>query len=279
MMKKLFIAFLTGAFGLFSFLPASACTLWSASGSRVEGGGTLIVKNRDWRPNHYQEFRLIEPEKGFKYYGLFAVGGDSPGLKGGINEKGLVVITASASSIPHQQRLSIPHAKAVISTLLKNCDSVSAALTRTDLFVGAQYLMLADKTKAAVIEIAPEGHYAIKEVSDGLLWHTNHYNDPALAEYNMQVGASSTQRYNRIGELLTASSNPFSLDDFIAFSNDRIAGPDNSIWRTGSSPKKTRTLSTWIVYLPEQGEPVMFVKLANPEQQEQTFQLHMQDIF
>ena len=29
-----------------------ACTLWAAAGDKVDGGGTLIVKNRDRVPDH-----------------------------------------------------------------------------------------------------------------------------------------------------------------------------------------------------------------------------------
>lgn len=68
--------------------------------------------------NHYQELKLVEPDNDFKYYGIFAVDGDAPGLKGGINERGLVVIMASASSIPRQQRLNLCRTKAVLFHML-----------------------------------------------------------------------------------------------------------------------------------------------------------------
>lgn len=259
--------------------PANACTLWAATGSRVEGGGTLIAKNRDWVPDHIQELRLIEPKDGFRYYGIFAQGGNAPGLKGGINERGLVVITASASSIPRQQRLSEAHTKGLLSLLLKTCDSVDAALAKNNLFVGAEYIMLADRTKTAVIEMAPGGHYAVHEVNDGIVWHTNHYIEPALQSYNMSIGESSVTRYDRIEELLNSRATPYSLSDFITFSGDRKDGPDNSIWRSGSTPKKTRTLSSCIVYLPSEGSPVLRVKLANPGDDEEIVNVRLDEVF
>jgi len=55
-----------------------------------------VVKNRDWWPDHRHEIKRVTPKPGFRYYGLFATGNDEPGLKAGVNEKGLVVVSATA---------------------------------------------------------------------------------------------------------------------------------------------------------------------------------------
>jgi hypothetical protein len=75
---------------------AESCTLWAAVGEATRGGGSLVVKNRDWRPDHRQEIKRVTPKQGFRYFGLFATGNDEPGLKAGVNEKGLVVVSATA---------------------------------------------------------------------------------------------------------------------------------------------------------------------------------------
>jgi hypothetical protein len=54
------------------------------------------------------------------------------------------------------------------------------------------------------------------------------------------------------------------LEDFIAFSQDRNAGPDDSIWRTGGTPERERTLASWIVSLPKDVPPEIFIRLADP---------------
>ena len=54
------------------WLPAAAawgCTLFGAQDSRVLGGGSLIVKNRDWRPE-YQEMRMVQGPL-YRYYGIY----------------------------------------------------------------------------------------------------------------------------------------------------------------------------------------------------------------
>ena len=56
---------------------------------------------------------------------------------------------------------------------------------------------------------------------------------------------------------------------------DKTGGPDASLWRTGSTPKKTRTLSTWIVEYSQTASPTLFIHMANPgkAESEQTLNL------
>ncbi|MPM99375.1 hypothetical protein SDC9_146566 [bioreactor metagenome] len=69
------------------------------------------------------------------------------------------------------------------------------------------------------------------------------------------------------------------MDKFISFSNDRNNGPDNSIMRTGSTPKKSRTLSTWAVSIPKEGAPELYVKLLNPGENEKVIRINADDAF
>ena len=70
-MKRIPVIFLLAALLSLPALPAAACTLYAAAGrDDVQGGGTILVKNRDWRPQH-QEVRLVD-EGGWRFYGLFA---------------------------------------------------------------------------------------------------------------------------------------------------------------------------------------------------------------
>ena len=59
---------------------AAACTLWAVAGADASGG-TLISKNRDWKPDHTQKLKLVRPKKGFDYFGLYAEGNDEPRLR------------------------------------------------------------------------------------------------------------------------------------------------------------------------------------------------------
>ena len=57
------------------------------------------------------------------------------------------------------------------------------------------------------------------------------------------------------------------------------AGPDNSIWRKGSSPRATRTLATWIIFQPVSGKAVLYVKLANPREEIRENRYFLEDLF
>ncbi|WP_371369630.1 hypothetical protein SRRS_27170 [Sporomusa rhizae] len=265
---------------MFTFgLQAHACTLWAANGNIVQGGGSLIVKNRDWAPDHHQKLKLISPANGYKYIGLFVIDGNHKGLKAGINEKGLVTISASAGSIAFKERKILPYTHALYEQLLNECGSVDEAIARTELFLGPQYLMLADRNKVATIEIGPDGKYAVIMKDSQAIFHTNHYVDESMLEFNRVDGLSSNTRYKRIAALLSNAATPYNLDTFLDFSNDQNDGPDNSIFRIGSSPQKQRTMATWAVSIPPYGSPELYVKILNPGESEQIKKVKVEDIF
>ncbi len=248
--------------------PVAACTLFAANGTAwVQGGGSLIVKNRDWRPEG-QEMRLVTNGK-YKYYGLYAGGEGQRQLKGGVNERGLAVFSASASSIPAKERRAMPQAKkSALRTMLAECASVEEALAHTELYIGPKFLLLADAQKIAYVEIAPEGKYQIRIQENATLAHTNHYLETGLSDANERIGQSSRTRYTRIMELLQNGKQPYGLEDFIHFSEDRQAGPDDSIWRTGSRSGSEQTLATLAVHLQAGQAPEIYVKIRYvPEDQ------------
>ena len=269
------------AWTLFSWnTTARACTLYAAAGDEwVEGGGTLLVKNRDWQPNQQHELRLIKPTSGHAYVGLFATGGESSGLKAGINERGLVVVTATAGSIPAKERAAMKSAKGVSSKLLTGCGSVAEAVKKTDLFLGPQFLMLADRSQTAYVEIGPEGKFAVKTAKTGVLCHTNHYLEGDLLFANKSIGASSKTRLERIRQLLAETPRPFDMKQFVAFSHDRAAGPDNSIFRTGSKPDVSRTVAIWIVALPPTGSPRLYLKILDRGKPVRVIETNIDDVF
>jgi hypothetical protein len=269
---------LTLATILFVSLPAQACTLWAANGSIVKGGGSLIVKNRDWAPEQREFLKFVSNGSGYKYFGLCA-DGKYPGIKAGINEKGLVVVSATVASIPSKERRALPHKRGVLVKLLRECDCVDQALSRTDLFLGPEILMIADKHKVATIEIGPEGKYSVSVKDNDSVYHTNHYVNDGMLEFNKKVDESSQTRFNRIRQLLYDAIKPYDLDTFIAFSTDQNDGPDNSIFRTGSTSIKTRTMAVWAVEIPQVSSPEIYVKILNRNENEQILRIAADDVF
>ncbi|HPZ06873.1 MAG TPA: carcinine hydrolase/isopenicillin-N N-acyltransferase family protein, partial [Candidatus Eremiobacteraeota bacterium] len=162
--------------------PVKACTLWAATGKCTENNTTLIVKNRDWKPDNHNELMLIIPEKGYSFLALYSAGGGYEGVKGGINEKGLVIVTATASTIPSEERVE---GKGFLIELLRNYESVKAVLENREIFSSGKpgFYMIGDREHIAVIEIGMNGEFAVKEIEDGILYHTNHYTDEKLLKF------------------------------------------------------------------------------------------------
>ncbi len=260
----------------FSLPSPEACTLWGATGISVEGGGTLIGKNRDWAPDHHQELALLKPPEGYRSLALRVLGGGEPGVKAGVNEKGLVIVSATANQVPSADRKKIQQKKEVLSHLLATCASVDDVLKKVELMRRPVFYLVGDRKEIAMIEVAPDGNRSVMRRDSGTLHHTNHYCDIATPVSGRKPGASSSQRYARIAELLKTHKGPFTVEDFIQFSEDRTAGPDNSIWRTGSNPGARRTLAAWIVSVPTSGSPQLYLKIADPGEAEQVCRISVE---
>jgi isopenicillin-N N-acyltransferase-like protein len=256
-----------------------ACTLWSAVGQRVAHGGSLIAKNRDWTPEPSQ-VRFDSPKAGFRSLGLFPIReGKRKGNIAGVNEKGLVVVTASASSVPEADRKK--GGSSLTRQLLAGFSTVEDVLINKSVFTRTHPSMylIADCRQTAWLEVAPGGRFSLRTIKGGVLTHTNHYLDETLVDANGKIGRSSRTRLDRIGELLESHTAPFNLEDFIVFSRDRNDGPDNSLWRTGSKSNGNRTLASWIISLPPAAPPEIFVRLANPGEPERTMTMTLDSPF
>nr|WP_314901731.1 carcinine hydrolase/isopenicillin-N N-acyltransferase family protein [uncultured Deefgea sp.] len=257
--------------------PAAACTLWGAAGDAVEGGGTLLAKNRDWRPDHTQSIRILTPKQGFRYVGLFADDGAEPGIKAGVNEQGLAVVSAAASSIPKKIRNAQTDVRGVMSKILRQYGSVAEVMADAAILfqpARANFLMLADRHQILQVEIRLDGQYSLSTQSNGVLAHTNHYLSLELAHCNQRFGESSHVRLARVSSLL-AVDKKWRLDDFAAISRDQHDGAENSLWRHG----KEYTLASWQIALPQQGTPTLSVVLANPQQREQKAVWRLDELF
>jgi len=250
-------------------LPLSACTLWAAQGSLVDGGGTLVAKNRDWLPDEIQELRVINRRgtdasgrRLHPFLGLYAVGKDEPGCKAGVNDAGLVIVSASASTIPKKLRHEDDATKNLIPKLLERYSTVDEVLAASSLFAGPRFLLVADSRQAAVIEIGPGRSYDHRELRDGTIAHTNHYLWDGLQAANVRGADSSHVRLDRITALLS-DPRRFTLSDFLAMAADRHDGPENSIFRTGAGPSSERTMASFVARIDEGGGVELDVTLYN----------------
>jgi hypothetical protein len=232
---------------LLAVRPAPACTLWSASGDAA-GGGTILVKNRDYSPDSTGSLILVRPETGHSYLGYHARIKGRERLVAGVNDAGLAVVSATAGSVPKSSRDVPSKVKFLMARILTQTSCVDEALSHADWFAGhaPAIYMLADGRTSAWVEIGPDGQVATHTAAQGSLAHTNHFLAPELAGQNVKSGPSSHARLDRINALL-AAQNTFTEADFERFAGDQNAGPDNSIFRKGSTPASTRTMARFMV--------------------------------
>lgn len=267
------------ALALLGAAPARACTLWAAVGSQVAGGGALAAKNRDWSPDSPGRLERVTPREGRPYLALMARSPQGWGVRAGVNQAGLAVLSASASAVPKALRgQGLP---GVSRRLLAGFSSVEAVLARREMFQGLapRFYLLADARQAAVVEIAPGGAVRIADTRDGVLSHTNHYLSPEFSAHNQRPALSSRARLERVDAFLAALSRPLTLAAFERISQDRGAGPDNSLWRTGSKPRGTRTLAGLVVSLPPRGPNEAAVVLANPGEPQRRIKIILDEKF
>ncbi len=261
--------FLFTIFVFASTLPVNACTLWGSVEKSNNGYGRVIfAKNRDWSYKESTLIKKFQPKKGLRYFGIFGEkDGKSTGVKAGINEKGLVVLSATASSLPKKERIYRGKEKITINGyILSNYSDVDEVLKNEEIFsrCNPAFLVVGDRNKAVVLEIAPGGIYSYKIVKSGVFYHTNHYFlTPGFDKYNKKPVESSRTRLSRIRSLLGKKEKGRTIEDFIRISKNEDDGPDNSLWRKGSSPEKSRTLAAFIVEIPEKGFPVVYIRRAD----------------
>lgn len=261
-------------------LPASACSLWAVVGDKSKDSGTLIAQNWDVPQGTIGELRLVIPEKGFRYLGLFSLKDKVHGSPvAGINDHGLAIVSASADTVSKSK--ASKGRSDLLETILTSFASVDAMLANKECFAKSRplFLIAADHSKIVLVQIGSGGRYTVEVSGNGLLQQTNHYTNQNLLGENERNIQGSALRLNRLQNLLGNYRGPFTIDDFLSIAGDRNNGPDNSIWRAGGSPKKERTLAGWIASLPGNSPPEVYFKLVNPGSQELNYELKLDKPF
>jgi hypothetical protein len=142
---NIIVYLLIGLSCLWPFSEGIACTLFGAIGSSVEGGGVLIGKTRDRREKLEQTFVEVVPKEGYPYRGISAKG--KTRVTSGINVKGLVVVSAAASSMVKEgKRTSVGK----ILSRASSVDEVIALVQKGEVY-GPIYYLVGDIHKIAVL--------------------------------------------------------------------------------------------------------------------------------
>lgn len=257
----LFILFAAISAG--SSMCTHGCTLFGAAGDTLRDGGTVMVKNRDWRPEGIQSLEMVVPKgNGYSYLALMVKGGRTPGIKAGVNEAGLSVMSATASAVPRSVRRKARRSRNLLGKVLAKAANVEEGLKIIGKMAGARYITLSDRHEIAMVEIGMQGEKRIWRRSRGVLAHTNHYLHPELTSLNTKAYNGSLTRLNRINHLLVTNQT-LTPADLLRFSTDRNDGPDASLFRTGGKPGVSRNRAIWLVRFYQNGGGFLRVMLFN----------------
>lgn len=184
------------------------CTVWGAAGSITRDGAPVLVKNRDYRPEHQQLQCLARarPEHGYRYAYVTSAG--SPAVfSSGMNEAGLAIAdthVVSSDIGPGVARYSVE------MDVLEHHDSVESALEylRDVPHLGDGTLTLVDR--AGDMAVAETGHSSVGVVrpEQDFVVSTNHFVTPELhdmwtAEDDPSHGGNSQPRYTHVASALS----------------------------------------------------------------------------
>jgi hypothetical protein len=140
-------------------------------------------------------------------------------------------------------------------------DTVDAVVSSPDISKKGPPLVyaIADRSKAALIELGLNGKMAVRITDNGTFSRTRHHWGKKPPSTNEQTGKSNEAKLDSIDRLLSDHNRPFTPDDFLNISKHKGEGPEDDILKAGASATKPRTLATWIVLLPKSDSPELYV--------------------
>lgn len=158
--------------------PKNGCSSWAANGEITRDGAPILVKNRDYHPDHQplQCLARVKPSRGNSFLCLTSAG--SPGVfSSGINDQGLAVVDTFVSSTDVGAGIA---RYSLEMDILQNFSTVKEAVdylpTRPHFGDGTLTLIDA-QGDMATFEIA----HSVQEVrksNEGFIVSTNHFSAP-----------------------------------------------------------------------------------------------------
>jgi isopenicillin-N N-acyltransferase-like protein len=229
---------------------SEGCTTWAAVGSATADGEPLLVKNRDYRPEHLplQIFVTATPTVGYRY--IYGSSAGSPGVfNSGMNEKGLAIADTHVCSTDIGPGLPD---YSLMMHILEEHDTVRSALDYLSSVprMGRNNLILADAGgDLAVVELGYH-HLAVVEAQNDIGVNTNHFVSPSLKDSFVDrtrppVKGNSFHRYDLVRRELEAAHG--NID--VAFAQRLMAthaGPLASICRHLELSGQSATIATMI---------------------------------
>jgi isopenicillin-N N-acyltransferase-like protein len=232
------------------------CTTWAAAGSATADGRPILVKNRDYQPEHLPLQMVVRaaPKRGYRT--LYVTSAGSPGVFcAGLNEAGLAVADTHVYSTDLGPGLPD---YSLMMHILEEHDRVASALgyLRSVPRLGRNNLIVADRTGQLAIFECGHARCGVVESWGGTLVNTNHFVTPEMRDCFVDVGppearGRSRSRYATVTRELAGAFGridvPFA-QRLMAFHN----GPLGSICCHPEAASRATTISASIM-LPAEG--------------------------
>jgi isopenicillin-N N-acyltransferase-like protein len=189
---------------------SEGCTTWAASGPVTRHEVPMLVKNRDYRPDHQplQCLARARPARGYRY--TYVTSGGSPGVfSSGMNQAGLAVADTHVASLdlgPGLARYS------VMMEILEHHSDVESALDylRQVPHMGDGTLILIDAAGAmAVFEMGHTTHGSVRP-GQSFVVSTNHFVTQRLRQrwvdhHPAELRGNSVNRHAKVVGALQAA--------------------------------------------------------------------------
>lgn len=207
----------------FTYLVPPRCSHFTALPDLTANGHTLVGRSYEFNiETNDNRFCLTRPQGKYAHMGTTSL---LLGRLDGMNEHGLVV-TMSAGGIPVG---NIPELRppvqaglqfwAVVRSLLENCKDVPEAVAWLKEIPcgGNPNLIFADAAGRAARAEVYGAHKTIREVEEGCLCATNHFNEAEMLEHTGFVMANSPRRYQLIQNFLEEKRGKLDVEGIKSF--------------------------------------------------------------
>ncbi len=226
-------------------LTSEGCTTWAASGKCTADRQPILVKNRDYRPEHLPLQVIVQatPDHGYRYVYVSSAG--SPGVfSAGINEAGLAIADTHVYS--RDLGPGLP-SFALMMEILETHDRVSSALDylRSAPRLGRNNLILADDEGHLAVFESGNHRYGLFEAHGGALVNTNHFASAEMQEFSVHVEPpdSRGRTFRRYGSVAAALHEQWGLVD-VPFAQRLMASHDGPLSSLCCHPEASTHVTT-----------------------------------
>ncbi|MEM9242978.1 MAG: carcinine hydrolase/isopenicillin-N N-acyltransferase family protein [Pseudomonadota bacterium] len=239
MQKKSIV--ITGLFLSFISINSLACTSIGFAGKAVQGGGTIVAKNRDSSLTGYERLQLFKPKGKHSYIALTYTRGLNDNydyITSGTNDAGLSIMANDAATnlLKNEDHIETTTIKKIL-TRYKTVDQVMAKAKT--LFANSKpaIYLISDAHQVANVQVGDKAQFAIKVTDNSYTWNTNAYYSGNLVAQNRLQWPDIKPRSDKIKQLLKQQSYPITANQTLTILGNQDDGQFDGIQRMFTTAK------------------------------------------